>query len=362
MAADFVIFYKINPMRKGWLIGLGLLIILVVVYFVGPHPAHPVYDKHLPPVPSDAQALEDYVSIIESRHHLKPNNEARIVWFDTLRRKTPFVVLYLHGFSACQEEGNPVHRDMAAAFGCNLYLSRLAEHGIDTPDAMVNLTADELWNSAKEAYAIARQLGDSVIIMGTSTGSTLALQLAATYPEDPIKGLILMSPNIEINNGAAFLLNNPWGLQIARMVTHSNYYPAKDTAAVTRQYWNAPYRLEALTQLEELLESKMVKSTFESVLQPTLMMYYYKDAVHQDSTVKLTAAWKMMDQLGTPPIYKRQVDIWDAGGHVLGCGLVSHNVPAVELAIDSFAIRVLHLTQITPMALAKTAQDSTVSK
>lgn len=359
MAADFVIFYKINPMRKGWLIGLGLIIILAVVYLFGPHPAHPVYDKQLPSVPSDPQALEGYVSMIEGRHHLKPNNEARIVWFDSLHRKTPFVVLYLHGFSACQEEGNPVHRDMAQAFGCNLYLSRLAEHGIDTPEAMINLTADGLWNSAKEAYAIAKQLGDSVIIMGTSTGGTLALQLAATYPEDPIKGLILMSPNIAINNPAAFLLNNPWGLQIARMVTRSDYYPAKDTTQASRQYWNAPYRLEALTQLEELLETKMVKSTFENVIQPTLMMYYYRDAVHQDSTVKLSAAWKMMDQLGTPPLYKRQVDIWDAGGHVLGCGLVSHDVPAVEVAVDSFAIKVLHLTPLTPMALAKPPQDST---
>lgn len=345
-------------MRKGWLIGLGVVIVvLVVVYYLGPHPAHPVYDTQVPRVPSDPVALEGYVASIEARHHLKPNNEARIVWFDSTHRKTPFVLLYLHGFSASQEEGNPVHRDMAAAFGCNLYLSRLAEHGIDTPDAMVNLTVDELWNSAKEAYAIARQLGDSVIIMGTSTGGTLALQLAATYPEDPIKGLILMSPNIALKNGAAFLLNNPWGLQIARMVTHSKYYPATDSTAAQRQYWNSPYRLEALTQLEELLETKMVKSTFEGVFQPTLMMYYYRDQIHQDSTVNLTAAWKMMDQLGTPPVYKRQVDIYNGGGHVLGCSLVSKDVPAVERAVDSFSIQVLHLVPLAPMALVR-AQDT----
>ena len=63
---------------------------------------------------------------------------------------------------------------------------------------MINLTADKLWNSAKEAYAIGKQLGKKVIIMATSTGGTLALKLAAEYPE--IAGLILLSPNIAIND------------------------------------------------------------------------------------------------------------------------------------------------------------------
>ena len=48
---------------------------------------------------------------------------------------------------------------------------------------MINLTADKLWNSAKEAYAIGRQLGKKVILIATSTGGTLALKLAAEYPD-----------------------------------------------------------------------------------------------------------------------------------------------------------------------------------
>jgi len=342
-------------MRKGWIITLGVLVILVVVYCLGPHPAHPIYETTLPAVPSDSAALEGYIYDLEAPHRLKPDNEARIVWLDPSHRRTRYVLLYLHGFSGSQGEGDPVHRDFARAFGCNLYLSRLAEHGIDTPDAMINLTADELWNSAKQAYAIARKLGDSVILMGTSTGGNLALQLAATYPEDPIKGLVLMSPNIAINNPAAFLLNDPWGLQIARMVMKSNFYPAADTSAASRQYWNAPYRLEALTQLEEMVESKMVPATFSAVLQPTLLLYYYKDEAHQDPTVKVSAEIQMMDRLGTPPIYKRSVDIPEAGAHVLGSSFTSHDVPGVERAIDSFALQVLRLPQVEPMGHADSA-------
>lgn len=337
-------------MRKGWRITLAVLIVLIAVYLLGPHPARPVYVGTLPSVPSDPVSLTQYIAAGEARHHLKPDNEARIVWADSAHPgKTQFVVLYLHGFSASQAEGDPVHKDFARRYGCNLFLSRLAEHGIDTTDAMINLTTDNLWNSAKEAYAIAKQLGDSVIIMGTSTGGTLALQLAATYPKDPIKALILMSPNIAINNPAAFLLNNPWGLQIARMVTGSKFYPASDSTPLQRQYWNAPYRLEALTQLEELLETKMTPQTFQAVTLPTLMMYYYKDEKHQDPTVKVSAALKMMDELGTPASEKRSVDIPGAGGHVLGSYVVSRDVPAVEAAVDSFAGEVLHLNPVTPV-------------
>ena len=51
--------------------------------------------------------------------------------------------------------------------------------------------------------------------MGTSTGGTQALQLAAAYPND-VAALILMSPNIEINDPNAWILNNHWGLQLAQ--------------------------------------------------------------------------------------------------------------------------------------------------
>ena len=213
-------------MRKlWWLLVPG---VLLVFYLLGPAPPAPQYYKNMPVVPADPAALQTYISDQEATHHLKPDNEARIVWLDSSRRKTPYVVVYLHGFSASsQGEGNPVDRYIATKYGCNLYLSRLAEHGIDTPDAMVNLTADRLWESAKQALAIGRQLGDKVILMGTSTGGTLALQLAATYP-DQVAALVLMSPNIAINDPNAWLLNNHWGLQIARKVTGSDYIISKD--------------------------------------------------------------------------------------------------------------------------------------
>src|SRR5258705_2169244 len=197
---------------------LGIIIfVLIIVYFLGPQPASPKFTKDLPTVPAEPAALEKYISDHESTHKLKPDNEARILWWnDSLKEKTEYAVVYLHGFSASQEEGDPVHYEFAQKFGCNLYLSRLEDHGVDTTEPLANVTADRLWNSAKEAYAIGKQLGKKVILMATSTGGTLALKLATEYPD--IAGLILLSPNIAINDPNAWLLNNHCGLVIARMV------------------------------------------------------------------------------------------------------------------------------------------------
>ena len=311
-----------------------VLLVLVVIYLVGPHPATPVFDKNIVSVPAGAAALEQYVGANESLHKLKPGNNAEIIWADSSHKKTPYAIVYLHGFSASREEGSPVHTNIAKNFGCNLYLSRLSQHGVDTVDAMVNLTADNLWESAKEALSIGRQIGDKVILMGTSTGGSLALQLAATYPD--VAALVLLSPNIEINDPNAWLLNNPWGLQIARLVIGGNYNVAKNNTTLYKQFWNKQYRLEAAVQLQEYLEDAMNKETFSKIHQPVLLLYYYKDEQHQDPVVNVSAMKIMLAELGTPAAIKQQKAIPTAENHVLGSYILSKDVPAVENEISKF--------------------------
>ena len=324
---------------------LAVILVLIIIYFLGPHPSHPVYNTSLTTIPSADTSLEKYISQQESQHKIKSNNEARIVWAnDSLKQKTEYAIVYLHGFSASQEEGNPVHRNIAKQFGCNLYLSRLSQHGIDTTDALYNITADNLWESAKQAYAIGKQLGKKVILMGTSTGGTLALQLAAMYPE--IAGLILYSPNIAINDPNAWLLNNPWGLQIARLVKKSDLNTAKNNSQEYKQYWNYQYRLEATVQLEELLETAMNTSTFANVKQPTLTLYYYKDEQHQDAVVKVAAMKEMMAGLGTPANQKKMVAIPEAGNHVLASPIQSKDIVHVEKETVVFMQEILHLQPV----------------
>lgn len=317
------------------------IIVVIAVYFVGPEPAHPKWEETLPLVPGNPDSLEAYIAGKERVHKLKPDNHARIVWADSSRPRTSYAVVYLHGFSASQKEGDPVHHRFASEFGCNLYLARLADHGIDTVEAMVNFTTDRWWASAREALAIGRQIGDKVIIMSTSTGGTMALALAAAFPDD-VHALINMSPNIAINNAGAFLLNDPWGLYIARMV-NGGKYREWDAPKEREPYWYSKYRLEAVVELEEMLESRMNHDTFGKITQPCLTLYYYKNETEQDPEVKVSAMLDMMAQLGTPQEQKRAVAIPDANAHVLGSSLVSKDVEGVYAAMRQFAREVLRM-------------------
>jgi len=321
-----------------------ILLLLIIVYFLGPQPARPTYAKELPTIPSGPGELEKYIADKEAKHRIKPENEARILWLhDSLKEKTEYSVVYLHGFSASQEEGDPLHFEFAQKFGCNLFLSRLSDHGIDTTEPLASFTAERLWNSAKEAYVIGKQLGNKVILMATSTGGTVALKLATEYPD--IAGLILLSPNVAINDRNAWLLNNHWGLQIARIIK-GKYNYSSDTTALYAQYWNNKYRMEAAVQLEELLETTMKESVFKKVTQPLLLLYYYKDEANQDKVVKVSAMKRMFSQVSTPPQLKREIAIPNAGDHVIGSWIKSKDIAKVEEECEKFAREVLQMKEI----------------
>jgi pimeloyl-ACP methyl ester carboxylesterase len=332
-------------MRRKWFFFLPA--VLVLFYLAGPHPSKPAYSLDLPLIGDNPETVEQDILYGESLHHLKPDNEARIVWLnDSTKAETDYCIVYLHGFSASQKEGDPIHRNIAAEFGCNLYLSRLAEHGIDTSEQLIDLTADNYWESAKTAMAIGRKLGKKLILMGTSTGASLALHLAAEFPND-VAALILLSPNIAINDPFAWILNDPWGLQIARFVKHGKYVIADDDRPQYRKYWNNPYRLEAAVALEEYLETAMIRENFSKVKQPVLLLYYYKDNIHQDSVVKVSAMLDMFDELGTPAELKRKAALPNTGDHVIGSPIKSRDVESVQKEIEKFLTNVLSVPRRT---------------
>ena len=334
-------------MKKFLTIIFSLVAVLIIAYLAGPKFPKPELSNKLPEIHVQTSDFESYLKNKEAGLKIKPDNESRIIWAnDSLKNKTPYCLLYLHGFSASWYEGNPVNIDFAHRYGMNLYMPRLASHGIDTTEALIDMTPDRLYESAKEALVAAQALGDKVILMSTSTGGTLSIKLAAEFPQ-LVSGLILFSPNAAINNGAAFLLSKPWGLQIARNVYKGKYRITNtDFASEDCHYWNCKYRLEAIVYLQQLVESTMTKKTFSKVNKPVFLGYYYKDEEHQDQIVKVDAMQKMFDELGTPENLKVKVASPEAGTHPIACKLFSGAWQNVEKASFQFAEEKLGLKAI----------------
>ena len=326
---------------KALKITFGILILLSVTYFYGPVMPEPKLTRMLPVV---AGNVGEYVSHLEAAEKVRPGNEAKIIWAsDSTHAQTEYVLLYLHGFSASRMEGYPVNEDFPKRYGCNAYLSRLASHGLITDNPLIDMTPDRLYESAKQALVIAGQLGQKVIIMGTSTGGTLALKLAADFP-DMVYGLILYSPNIKIKSKASILLSKPWGLQVARLNFGGDFRESKeDPSSEPCKYWYCRYRAEGPVYLQQLIDATMKKVIFAKVKCPLFMGYYFKDKQHQDQTVDIKAALEMFQQVSTPDTEKRAQAFPEAGGHVIACYLTSKSVGEVASATNKFAEEVLKM-------------------
>lgn len=317
-------------MKKIILYAAGAVVLLAGVYLAGPRFPKPELNRELPEIGVAADEIEEYVKRKESAFPVKPDNEARIVWADSVGKKTEYVLLYLHGFSASRYEGYPVTHDFVKEFKTNAYLPRLAAHGLADEEPLLYMTPDSLYQSAKEALVLAHQLGDKVVVMGTSTGGTLALMLAADFPE-LVDGLIIYSPNIRIKEKASVLLSGPWGLPIGRLAFGGKYRITDDDPNGSEcRYWNCKYRVEAIVYLQQLLDARMNPEEFAKVKQPVFLGYYYKDEDHQDQTVEVKAMFPMFDELGTPDNQKVKVVFPEAGRHVIACELTSKAVSEVK--------------------------------
>ncbi|MCU0469470.1 MAG: alpha/beta fold hydrolase [Arcicella sp.] len=317
------------------IIGIG-----TVGYFLGPKPEAPKLDVPMFKLSGDLPTLEKQINEGEATEKgIRPDCQARIVWADSAKKeRTKLAILYIHGFSATQEEGNPVHRNLAKKYGANLYLARLAGHGIDLGDStMATVTADDFVISAEKALAIAKTLGDEVVVVATSFGGALTTYLASQHPE--IKAIVVYSPCIKIYDDNAELLDNPWGLELGKAVSGSyvrDFPPANPEHA---KYWCRHYHLNGVIALQNFLTNVMKPETFAKVKCPAFIGYYYKNEEEQDKVVSVPAMLKMFEELGSAN--KQKVAFPNAGNHVLASPILSKDVATVQAETEKFLDGVL---------------------
>lgn len=323
-----------------------IILFLIAVFLLGPRPSFEVFDGKIIPMDIPLTQIDAYLKEKESKiDKLKDNNEARVVWADGIQ-KTPYSLVYLHGFSASQEEGAPIHTDFAKRYGCNLYLARLANHGIDDKESFNDLTPKALVESAKEAIAIGKLLGEKVIVMSCSTGGTLSAYLAAHNP-DMIDAQIMYSPNIALKSPMSALFTKPWGSTLLKMAIGP--YRTVNLPPSCNNYWTIRYRTEALIALQALVEQTMTDATFSKIKQPTFAGYYYKNEDENDSVISTVAIQDFHTKIATPAAQKRE-HAFPNGTHVLCSRLQAKNLDQVGTETFKFADEVLQLKQ--PIAVA----------
>jgi esterase/lipase len=254
------------------LFGIGLTS-LIILFFMGPTAKiNPQLKRFILP-----QDLDQYLKLSEARFSdIVPGTEKTIIWANASKTKTPLSIVYLHGYSATRQETAPLSDQVAARLGANLVYTRLTGHGRGGT-AMAEPTVNDWLNDAVEALEIGKRLGDKVIVIGTSTGGTLATWLAEQPHTEAVMAYVLISPNFGPHEVMSELLAWPWGEQLAALIigTEFSWTPANELQA---RYWTCRYPSKGLVPMMGLVKY-VRESRLEDIRTPTLMIYSPHDTV-----------------------------------------------------------------------------------
>ena len=234
--------------------------------------------------------LDLYLSKSESRFDdITEGTEKTIMWAGTPGERTAISIVSFHGFSATRQELSPLADTVAKSLNANLFYTRLAGHG---GPGMVDGSVNRWANDANEALQIGHRLGDKVILIGTSTGSTLATWLALQPTNSELGAMILLSPNFYSADSNMSMLLWPWGQHIAEaLIGKVRHWESKNP--LHEKYWANDYATSSILPLMGLL--KIVNDAdIENINTPTQMIYSSKD-----KTISVPAVIDTFARLGS---------------------------------------------------------------
>lgn len=238
--------------------------------------------------------LEQYLHDNEScQMDICEGAEKQIIWADSNRKeKTPISIVYLHGFTATRQETAPLPDNVAKTLGANLFYTRLTGHG-QSGEALAAATVQDWLNDAVEALEIGQRLGDKVVLMGTSTGATLAVWLAGKADVQNVAALVLISPNFWVKDRRSFTLLLPWAHQLVKRMIGPTVY-GRSLNEQHARYWTQTYPIGALLPLMGVVYL-MRSINFKGIQTPLLIVYSPVDQV-----VSVAAIKKLFPRFGSP--------------------------------------------------------------
>lgn len=153
---------------------------------------------------------------------------------------------------------------------------------------MAEATVAAWMRDTAEALAIARRIGERVIVISTSTRGTLSAAAAC----DPslsqnVAGMVFVSPNFGVNNPAARLLTWPFARSwIPLLVGHTR--TVETISPEHGRYWTNGYPIVATLPMAALVK-KVISKNFGAVDTPALFIISEKDTVVRPDMIERNA-------------------------------------------------------------------------
>ncbi len=270
---------------------------------------------------------------VTAQFALIPDTAKRVTWHGDPGARTPYAVVNLHGFSATRQETAPLAERVAAMLGANLFETRLTGHG-HTERPMHAVQAEDWLADTAEALAIGARLGERTVVIGTSTGGTLALAMSSHDSADAVSDIVLISPNLQPSDGKAAWLTRPAGPLLARLLSgDTRSWEAHNEQQ--ERYWSTSYPIDAAVEVMRLVD--LLNSRLPMQLEQNLLVLLSPD----DTVVSPEATKQAFARIGAPR--KTLVEIEDAGdpsNHVLAGDILSpSSTDDVAALIVEFVLR-----------------------
>ena len=268
------------------------------------------------PVPKDIDGwLADSERRVRKKFDLVPGTEKRVRW-QVPGLSTEYSVVNLHGFSATRQEIAPTAELVAERLGANLFETRLTGHGHGRLP-MHEVRAEHWLADGVEALGVGAAIGRKIVVIGTSTGSTLALALADHELMKRVSALVLISPNMGPADPKAMWLTRPAGPLLARLLAGDTRSWTAHNAEQER-YWSTSYPTAATVEVMRLVD-RAARLAENPLSQPVLMILSPGDTVISPARARAT-----FDGLDTP--HKKLLLIDDSGdpsSHILAGDILS---------------------------------------
>ena len=252
-----------------------------------------------PPLPPQAELI--------------PGAEERVV---PAPSPSDWVVVFLHGFSATRQEMAPLAERVAAGLGASLVEVRLTGHGhVDNP--MSGVLAEHWMADAERVLTRAAQLGDKLVVIGSSTGATLAAAMLDQPAAERIHTLVMLSPNFLPQGAGAAWLTRPGGPLLARLIAGEMrcWEPANELQG---RYWSTCYPTAATVEVMRLVDRANELVAGEH--RQGLLVFYSRD----DQVVSPEAILDAYEAFQSPrKLLVEVTDSGDAKDHILAGDIMS---------------------------------------